>query len=85
MKAILTMLLGLGMAVSASPETINFDEAKTGELPPGWLGGVTGSGTPKWSIATDESAPSKPNVARGADSLSGVQKGLTPCVCPFER
>src|SRR5436190_14285358 len=64
MKAIPIMMVALCVAVSTRAETINFDDAKTGDLPAGWLGGVTGSGTPKWSIATDESAPSKPNVLK---------------------
>jgi hypothetical protein len=49
---------------AAFAETINFDDAKTGSLPAGWLGGVTGSGTPKWSVEADDSAPSKPNVLK---------------------
>lgn len=48
----------------ASAEIINFDTAKPGELPPGWIGTATGKGNPKWTVEKDESAPSKPNVLK---------------------
>lgn len=64
MKRILAVLVGLYTAGSAMAETIQFDDAKTGGLPSGWLGGVTGSGTPKWTVEPDASAPSKPNVLK---------------------
>src|SRR5215813_3334046 len=50
--------------VAFSAETVNFDETKVGELPAGWLAGNTGSGTPKWAVETDATAPSKPNVLK---------------------
>ncbi len=43
---------------------INFDDTKPGSLPAGWVGGVTGGGTPKWSVEADASAPSQPNVLK---------------------
>ncbi len=51
-------------APRATDPTVTFDDAPTGKLPTGWLGGVTGEGSPKWSVETDESAPSKPNVLK---------------------
>lgn len=45
-------------------ESVNFDDAKAGEVPAGWSAGVTGGGTPKWSVETDATAPSKPNVLK---------------------
>lgn len=45
-------------------ETIHFDDTKPGELPAGWVAGVTGKGTPKWSVEADATAPSKPNVLK---------------------
>lgn len=45
-------------------ETVNFDDTKVGELPAGWLAGNTGSGTPKWAVETEATAPSKPNVLK---------------------
>jgi hypothetical protein len=51
--------------LSSEPVTAqseNFDSVKPGELPPGWLAGVTGPGNPKWAVVRDDSAPGKPNV-----------------------
>jgi hypothetical protein len=50
-----------GMAVA---ETVNFDDMKGGAPPPGWTATQTGSGTAKWVIEKDDSAPSKPNVLK---------------------
>jgi len=44
--------------------TDNFDNQKAGLVPEGWIAGVTGKGSPKWSVETDVSAPSKPNVLK---------------------
>ena len=52
------------IATTAFAETINFDDAKVGEAPPGWTATKTGSGTPKWTIERDGTAPSKPNVLK---------------------
>jgi len=48
--------------------TINFDQDQTGTLPAGWKAGVTGRGSPKWSVAIDETAPSPPNVLKQSGS-----------------
>src|SRR5437016_2784989 len=50
----------------ARGETENFDSVKPGQLPDGWLAGVTGKGSPKWAVEQDDSAPSKPNVLKQA-------------------
>src|SRR6266446_6345402 len=54
------------IAVTAlvSADTVNFDNLKTGAAPPGWTATQTGSGTAKWSVEKDDSAPSRPNVLR---------------------
>ncbi len=43
---------------------IDFDKVSAGQLPAGWVGGVTGQGSPKWSVEADATAPSKPNVLK---------------------
>ncbi len=44
-------------------ETINFDNAPAGTVPPGWTIAMTHQGgAPKWEVIKDESALSKPNV-----------------------
>lgn len=63
----LALALSLGFCASASAgvaQTVNFDHAQTGSLPPNWAGTKTGQGEPKWAVVTDHSAPSKPNVLK---------------------
>jgi len=45
-------------------ESINFDNDPVGVLPATWSAGVTGRGGFQWSIETDASAPSRPNVLK---------------------
>src|SRR5258706_1084397 len=59
----MTLLTGPAMA-----ETLNFDNDKTGTVAPGWRAGVTGRGSPKWSVEADATAPSKPNVLKQSGS-----------------
>jgi hypothetical protein len=49
---------------TALAETINFDDAKTGAPPPGSTATQTGSGSSKWSVEKDDSAPSKPDILK---------------------
>ena len=45
-------------------ETIDFDKDTVGALPAGWKSGVTGRGSPRWTIEKDDTAPSAPNVLK---------------------
>ena len=54
------------IAINAKAETENFDKARVGALPTGWTTGVTGGGSPRWTIEMDATAPSKPNVLKQA-------------------
>lgn len=45
-------------------ETVNFDGMKAGAPPPGWTATQTGSGSAKWTVEKDNSAPSRPNVLK---------------------
>src|SRR5712692_4421812 len=59
------MIMAITMATRlAIAETVNFDDMKSGAAPAGWTATQTGSGTAKWAIEKDESAPSKPNVLK---------------------
>src|SRR5215213_7326945 len=64
MKAFLSfvaLLFAVGILTSA--ETLNFDNAKAGSLPPGWTSAMThNGGAPRWEVRADDTAPSKPNV-----------------------
>ena len=57
-------LTGALAAASAFAETIDFDAAKPGESPAGWTATRTGKGEAKWTVVTDDSAPSKSNVLK---------------------
>jgi hypothetical protein len=58
------LISGSLLAGSALAETENFDGGKTGGPPSGWTATQTGSGTAKWAVEKDDSAPSKPNVLK---------------------
>src|SRR5436189_4680803 len=65
MKASLFTMIVTTMATAvAIAETVNFDDMKSGPPPPGWTATQTGSGTAKWSVEKDASAPSKPNMLK---------------------
>ena len=53
---------------TALAETISFDQDTAGAAPAGWRTGVTGRGSPKWTVEADASAPSKPNVLKQSGS-----------------
>ena len=57
----MTALLAGGAAFA---ETINFDDAEPGKEPKGWTLTKTGKGEAKWTVETDDTAPSKPNVLK---------------------
>src|SRR5215210_2924500 len=61
MKTIAFAML-LTTAVTVHAETENFDNTALGAPPDGWQCGVTGSGSPKWAVGTDRTAPSGKNV-----------------------
>ena len=60
------LFCGVTFAESDTPDktTIDFDKTSVGQLPDGWAGGVTGQGSPKWSVEADTTAPSRPNVLK---------------------
>jgi hypothetical protein len=65
MKALfLTSLAVAAAAASSSADIVNFDNFKVGAAPSGWTATQTGSGSAKWSVEKDASAPSKPNVLK---------------------
>jgi hypothetical protein len=56
------LLMTVLTTTAAFSQTVNFDNAKLGELPVKWTGTKTGKGDPKWTVEKDDTAPSKPNV-----------------------
>ena len=63
MKHALSLLVAL-VTMDARADTITFDKDSPGAQPAGWACGVTGRGSPKWTIEADPFAPSKPNVLK---------------------
>lgn len=63
----LLLLIGL-LASNARADTTGFDHDQTGGEPAGWMCGVTGRGTPKWSVEADTTAPSASNVLKQSGS-----------------
>ncbi len=61
---LLASLASTAVAVLSSADTVSFDNFKAGAAPPGWTATQTGSGSAKWSVEKDDSAPSKPNVLK---------------------
>ena len=56
-------VLLLAAAALGRGESINFDNATLGAVPPGWVVAMTHTGgAPRWEVLKDDSAPSKPNV-----------------------
>lgn len=66
-------------ASAAVAETETFDQYKPGTAPAGWICGVTGTGTPRWTVEGDPSAPSSPNVLKqsGSGTFPWCVKGGT--------
>ena len=50
--------------------TIDFDAMKAGSAPAGWACGMTGKGSPRWTIEADISAPSAPHVLKQSGSAT---------------
>jgi hypothetical protein len=61
--AIAATLFLMGMN-DMSNHTASFESNQTGAKPVGWTATLTGSGDPKWTVESDETAPSKSKVVR---------------------
>lgn len=64
---LVTALAGL----VAQAQNANFDNAQTGQPPPGWTVAITGKGRPQWTVEKDDSAPSKPAVLKQSSEVPG--------------
>ncbi len=64
MKTVCTAMFAVFLATGALAQTVNFDNATTDMPPSGWACTQTGHGEAKWTVASDETAPSKPNVLK---------------------
>ena len=68
MKPYILILVMSLYAVDAMAEVIGFDQDQIGAPPAGWTCGVTGRGSPRWTVEGDATAPSKPNVLKQSGS-----------------
>lgn len=59
---------GYATMTTSHAETFSFDGDAPGALPKGWSQGVTGRGSPRWTVEPDASAPSRPNVLKQSGS-----------------
>jgi hypothetical protein len=50
--------------VNMSNHAVSFESDQTGAAPKGWTTTLTGSGNPKWTVESDETAPSKSKVVK---------------------
>jgi hypothetical protein len=53
-----------GATVVGAAETVDFQADTAGAPPKGWIITMTGKGTPKWTVETDDAAPSKGKVLK---------------------
>jgi hypothetical protein len=56
--------MSASLVLGTQAASFNFDADPAGSAPAGWTCGVTGKGSPRWTVEADTSAPSKPNVLR---------------------
>ena len=68
MKRIFLASLMTMATLDAMAETITFDQDAVGSQPSGWVAGVTGRGSPKWTVEADPTAPTPPNVLKQTGS-----------------
>jgi hypothetical protein len=47
-----------------SNHAVSFESTQIGATPEGWTSTLTGSGAPKWTVESDETAPSKSRVVK---------------------
>jgi 3-keto-disaccharide hydrolase len=62
--AIIMMTFFLLEVYDMSNRAISFEGTQTGVAPEGWTATLTGSGSPRWTVESDQTAPSKSNVLK---------------------
>jgi hypothetical protein len=63
-RAIVAATLFLLGVNDMSNHAISFESTRIGVVPEGWTATRTGSGDPKWSVESDETAPSRSTVVK---------------------
>jgi hypothetical protein len=62
--AVIAVTFFLLEANDMSNQAVSFESNQTGVAPEGWTATLTGSGDPKWTVESDETAPSKAKIVR---------------------
>lgn len=62
-RLIIALCFGVSFA-HAAETSFNFDAAKPGSPPAGWLATQTGDGSAKWTVERESTAPSAPQVLK---------------------
>jgi hypothetical protein len=63
-RAIIAATLFFTGVSAMSNHAISFESTQTGVAPEGWTSTLTGSGDPKWTVESDETAPSRSKVLK---------------------
>jgi hypothetical protein len=63
-RAIIAATLFFSGVSAMSNHAIGFESTQTGVAPEGWTSTLTGSGDPKWTVESDETAPSRSKVLK---------------------
>lgn len=70
MKLILIVAGCFSFASCAFALTVNYDAEAVGHVPSGWTCGATGAGAPHWTVESEATAPSRPNVLKQSGSAA---------------
>src|SRR6202795_554554 len=62
--AIIAATFFLTVINDMSNHAVSFESTRIGATPEGWTSTLTGSGDPKWTVESDETAPSKSRVVK---------------------
>jgi hypothetical protein len=64
MERVIAGFAATAFASGVGAATVTFDRDRVGVLPAEWVAGVTGSGSPRWTVEAEAGAPSAPNVLK---------------------
>jgi hypothetical protein len=63
-RAIVAAALFVIGVIDMSNHAVSFESIRTGAVPEGWTATLTGSGESRWTVESDETAPSKSKVLK---------------------
>lgn len=69
MKKTASALAAMALSVGAGAQVVSFDRDTIGAAPAGWTCGVTGKGSPRWTIAVEPGAAGKVLLQSGSGTF----------------